>query len=89
MKAGQGQTLTDVAVLHSGTAEAVWDMAVRNGLSLTDSVSGGELELPVATDPDTAAELQGSGANPATDGDPQALRRRPIGRATIGKDRIW
>lgn len=88
MKAGQGQTLMDVALLHSGTAEAAWEIALRSGVSLTDAAGSG-LDLPAeATDLDTAAELQDIGANPATDGTPRRSTHLPIGQITIGKDTI-
>ena len=89
MKAGQGQTLIDVAVLHGGTAEAVWEIAVRSGVSLTAGAEGVELDVPsVAAEPDTVAALEAAGASPATDGETAAERVVPIGAIGIGRYKI-
>ena len=42
MKAGQGQTLIDVALERSGRASEAWNLAVSLGVSLTDLIEGGE-----------------------------------------------
>lgn len=42
MKAGQGQTLIDVALERSGKASEAWALAVELGVSLTDLIEGGE-----------------------------------------------
>lgn len=90
MKAGQGQTLIDVAVEHSGAAEAAWEIAMRSGVSLTDGTDGVELELPgVAADADTVSALEAAGAKPATDGEIDTeLVVPPIGLIVIGRDII-
>lgn len=90
MKAGQGQTLIDVAVEHSGAAEAAWEIAMRSGVSLTDGTDGVELELPgVAADADTVSALEAAGAHPATAGEVVATKRvKPIGQTKIGMTRI-
>lgn len=41
-KAGQGQTLIDVALERSGRASEAWNLAVELGVSLTDLIEGGE-----------------------------------------------
>ena len=41
-KAGQGQTIIDVALERSGRASEAWDLAVSLGVSLTDLIEGGE-----------------------------------------------
>ena len=41
-RAGQGQTLIDVAVERSGRASEAWALAVSLGVSLTDLIEGGE-----------------------------------------------
>lgn len=91
MRAGQGQTLIDMALVASGTAEAAWETAVRSGVSLTDTVGGSDLDVPTTpTDSDTVTELASKGAAPATDGEPSRERQIPIGKATIGKNnKIW
>lgn len=85
MKAGQGQTLIDVATERSGTAGTAWEIAVRSGVGLTDDVAGVELDVPsVAAEPDTAAAMAASGARPACDGRPATEQHTPIGLAKIG-----
>lgn len=42
MKAGQGQTLIDVALERSGCASDAWALAETLGVSLTDLIEGGE-----------------------------------------------
>lgn len=41
-KAGQGQTLIDIALERSGRASEAWSLAVSLGVSLTDLIEGGE-----------------------------------------------
>ncbi|MCQ2298712.1 MAG: hypothetical protein MJZ81_01105 [Bacteroidales bacterium] len=41
-KAGQGQTLIDVALERSGRASEAWNLAVELGVSLTDLIEGSE-----------------------------------------------
>ena len=41
-RAGQGQTLIDVAVERSGRASEAWTLAVSLGVSLTDLIEGDE-----------------------------------------------
>lgn len=89
MKAGQGQTLIDVAAQECGSAEVAWEIAVRSGLSLTDTPGATELELPIdGGDSDTAAAMAAIGARPATDSETESVDVRAIGNATIGTDRI-
>lgn len=40
MIAGQGQTLIDVAVERSGSAQEAWTLAVSLGVGLTDLIEG-------------------------------------------------
>lgn len=89
MKAGQGQTLIDVAAQMCGSAEMAWEIAVRSGLGLTDTPGDNELEMPAeGGDPDTAAEMAASGAKPATDGTACKERSVAIGEFKIGRDQI-
>ena len=79
--------MIDMAVQHTGLADAAWAIAERNGVSLTDSVGGMDLELSaVESDSDTVAAMGGS--RPATEGEPRRSTRIPIGELEIGKDRI-
>ena len=58
MRAGQGQTLIDVAAQVCGSAELAWDIAVRSGFGLTDIPGNAELDVPTdGGDRDTAAEM--------------------------------
>ena len=89
MRAGQGQTLMDVAVTECGAAELAWEIAVRSGFCIADAVGGEELTIPAGGgDPDTAAAMAASGARPATDGSAAPINSRSIGTAMIGTDRI-
>ena len=84
----RGQTLLDVAVTESGSVESVWDIALQNGMNLTDTVSKTLNITGVPTDSDTVVELASKGSVPATDGEPKRDRYIPIGRITIGRDKI-
>ena len=42
MKAGQGQTLIDVATERSGRPAEAWTLAVQLGIGLTDLIEGSE-----------------------------------------------
>lgn len=89
MKAGQGQTLIDVAAQMCGNAEMAWDIAVRSGFALTETPGDGELEIPAeGGDPDTATEMASTGARPATDCTVTAEQVVAIGQFRIGRDRI-
>ncbi|MBR5093342.1 MAG: hypothetical protein IKX32_07720 [Bacteroidales bacterium] len=89
MRAGQGQTLIDVAAQVCGSAELAWDIAVRSGFGLTDIPGNTELDVPTdGGDRDTAAEMAASDAKPATDGTPRRDRIVPIGQFGIGRDII-
>jgi hypothetical protein len=47
MKTKKGQSLFDIAIQGCGSAEAAFDLAVLNGVSLTDELSAGlDLKLP-------------------------------------------
>ena len=50
----QGQSIIDLAIQHCGSAEAAYDLAELNGLSITDHVETGRiLNLPDVVDKDT------------------------------------
>lgn len=89
MRAGQGQTLMDVAVTECGAAELAWEIAVRSGFGLTDTPGESNLEVPTdGGDPDTAKEMAASGAKPATDGIVRRESLVAIGQFKIGRDII-
>lgn len=61
------QSLLDVAIQHSGSAEAAFDTALQNGISLTDDLDTGEtLELPTAANRDIRQYYAVGGHRPAT-----------------------
>ena len=47
MKALQGQTVIDMAIQACGSLEAAYDLAVANGVSITDTVSGNMTSVDV------------------------------------------
>lgn len=47
------QSLLDVAIQHSGSFEAVFDIAMQNGISLTDDTTPGQT-IQLADEPDNA-----------------------------------
>ena len=86
--AGKRQSVLDIALQCGGSAEACWEIAVRNGCSLTSQVEGQQLELPpVPIDGDTVAELAADGVRPACDV-PDGNGRKPVGTFVIGIDMI-
>ena len=62
-----GQTLADIAVQEHGTWEAALDMAMENGVSLTDTLEAGRtLRLPEGGEGEPRDEelLQGTRGEP-------------------------
>lgn len=62
-----GQTLADIAVQEHGTWEAALDMAMENGVSLTDTLEAGRtLRLPEGGEGEPCDEklLQGTRGEP-------------------------
>lgn len=48
------QTLQDIAIQHCGAIEAVWDIAMANGLNVTDRLPAGlALAIPEGAAQDT------------------------------------
>lgn len=87
MRAGNGQVLIDVAIEQGGQAESVWDMAVHNGLSPTDTVVGIDIAVPsVPNDHDVVASLEAAKVRPASDESINRSSGVPIGQAVIGTD---
>ena len=87
MRASNGQVLVDVAIEQGGQAESVWDMAVHNGLSLTDTVVGLNIVVPsVPNDPDVVAALEAAEVRPASDVSISRREGVPIGQAVVGTD---
>jgi hypothetical protein len=62
-----GQTLFDIAIQSCGGTEAAYELAVLNGLNLTDDlVSGQELVLPDVVNSDIVHYYQNNKIQPAT-----------------------
>ena len=67
MKALQGQSIFDIAVQELGSAEAVYDLAVLNGLSVTDVLEiGQEILLPAVSNKTIADYYSNKLIKPAT-----------------------
>lgn len=80
--------MLDIALQCGGSAEAGWDIAVRNGCSLTSQVEGLELEVPpVPIDGDAVAELAAGDVRPACEAEAEA-ERKAVGTFVIGIDKI-
>lgn len=69
MKALQGQSLVDIAVQKVGAAEAAYDIARLNGVSITDDAFVHELSIPEVQNKDIAAYYATKNINPATASD--------------------
>ena len=62
-----GQTLFDIAIQELGSTEAAFDLAMTNGLSLTDDlIPVQELELSEIVDSNISNYYKNKGINPAT-----------------------
>ena len=59
------QTVADMAVEHSGSAEAVFVIARRNGISVDAEVAGMELADETVADRRTREYVTGTGVSPA------------------------
>lgn len=59
------QTVADMAVEHSGSAEAVFAIARHNGIAVDTEVAGMELADELVTERRTAEYIQGQGFSPA------------------------
>ena len=65
MKMLEGQSLFDIAIQSCGSAEAAFEFAVLNGVSLTDDVTI-ELSVPDVVDADIASYFANKRLQPAT-----------------------
>ena len=65
MRVLEGQSLFDIAIQSCGSAEAAFDLAVLNGVSLTDDVTV-DLSVPVVIDADVASYFAKKNIQPAT-----------------------
>jgi len=62
------QGLLDIAIRELGSPEAVFDIAISNGLSITDSLpAGASITIPATSPSRIASAYQSLGINPATE----------------------
>ncbi len=84
------QTLLDIALQTSGSVEAVVDLALANGLSITDELSDGQVLVTAgATDAAVVERYETNGIYPATeasDDERNAMAWEGIGFMEIGTD---
>lgn len=68
-----GQSTIDIAIQTGGSVESVFDLAIKNGLSITDSLSPSQvLTTPVVTNALVLEYYNMKGLRPATDTDSEA-----------------
>jgi hypothetical protein len=70
VRAKDGQSLIDVALMATGSAEGVWALALRNGMSVTDAPGyGAEIayEGEDIADARTASRYEAESVCPATE----------------------
>lgn len=69
-RAKDGQSLVDIALMVTGSAEGVWALALRNGLSVTGAIECGDevqWESEDVEDARTASRYEAEGLCPATE----------------------
>ena len=67
MKVLQGQSIFDIAIQELGSDEGAFDLAVLNGISVTDELTPGqELALPAIVNKAIASYYANKGIKPAT-----------------------
>ena len=64
-----GQNLLDVTLKHTGSIEAIFEIAVINGISVTDNVEGSTLELGDVNNKSIVNTYTSENIAPATDAD--------------------
>lgn len=70
MRALEGQTLIDVAIQETGSAEAAYIIAKQSGLSVTDDLQPGQqIESPAIVDKQIATYYANKSIKPATASD--------------------
>jgi len=67
MKVIQGQSIFDIAVQELGSIEGAFELAMLNGISVTDElIPGQELILPIVLNKDIINYYANKGIKPAT-----------------------
>lgn len=69
-RARDGQSLVDIALMVTGSAEGVWALALRNGLSVTGAIECGDevqWESEDVEDARTVSRYEAEGIYPATE----------------------
>ena len=63
----EGQSILDIAIAKCGSAEAAFEIALLNEISITEKLIPGQtLELPAVVKKDVVEYYQSKGINPAT-----------------------
>jgi hypothetical protein len=85
-----GQSIFDLAIQSAGSAEAAFEMALLNGVSITDDLAGMELTEPAPMNRLAVNYYKQNGILPATSDLPdfEAPEREGIGYWAIGNDFI-
>lgn len=85
MKVSSKQNMFDIALVTSGSIEAVFDIAEMNSLSITDVLQAGSdvFESGVFDDRIVAVYYKTRGLNPATDGDIRQTVQEPVPAVVI------
>lgn len=69
IKAVEGQSLFDVAIERLGSLSAIFDLAVQNGLSVTEELQPGQvIELSTIVDSDVSGYFEAKAVVVSTDG---------------------
>lgn len=72
-----GQTLADIAIQTKGAIEALIDLAMVNGVIVTETFSSGEIMVPDKVYNQTLQKyVLSKGVSPATDRDESGIRLR-------------
>lgn len=67
VKVCNNQSLFDIAIQKCGSIEAAYDIAILNGLSITDELTAGQvLNLPTVVNSNIADYYESKGIAPAT-----------------------
>lgn len=77
IKTRNDQTLADLAIQTKGAIEALIDLAMVNGVSVTETFSSGEIMVPDKVYHKTFQRyVQANGVSPATDRDESGIKLR-------------
>lgn len=66
MRCFENQTLFDIAIQACGDVQAAYDIALLNGLNITDDIAGFDLIIPEVVNKQIVAYYSKTGIKPAT-----------------------